>query len=311
MEMRALEKFSFIDKNEKEIKCYKWIPSKKAIGVVQIVHGMTEYALRYDYFAKKLCEQGYIVYAHDHRGHGKTAISDEERGYIADNEGFDILVDDVKQLTDIIKKDNPNLPIIIFGHSMGSFVSQRYIELYGDEIQGVILSGTNGKPKLYTKIGILVSKIGILLRGRKAKSRLMDKLSFGSFNSKFKPNRTNYDWLCSVDEEVDKYIDSSMCGFICTTSFYYDLIRGLWKIHKEDNLNSIPKSLPVFIFAGDKDPVGDFGKGIVSLYECYKKLGITNLKYKLYKNGRHEMVNEKNKDEVINDILDWISAIIK
>ena len=281
--MRVLERFFFIDKEGKEIKCYKWIPTRKAIGIIQIVHGMTEYALRYDYFAERLCEQGYMVYAHDHRGHGETAGSDDERGYIADNEGFDILVEDAKELTDIIKKDNPDLPIIIFGHSMGSFVSQRYIELYGKEIDGLILSGTNGKPQLHTKLGILISGIEILLRGRKAKSKLMDKLSFGDFNSNFKPNRTNYDWLCSVDEEVDKYIASSMCGFICSTSFYYDLIRGLWKIHKEKNLNSIPKNLPILIFAGDKDPVGNFGKGIINLYECYKRLGIKNVKYKLYK----------------------------
>ena len=309
--MIVLERFSFLDKEGKEIKCYKWIPRKKAIGIIQIVHGMTEYALRYDYFAERLCEQGYVVYAHDHRGHGETATSNEERGYIADNEGFDILVEDVKELTDIIKKDNKDLPIIIFGHSMGSFVSQRYIELYGKEIQGLILSGTDGKPQLHTKLGIIISKIEILIRGRKAKSKLMDKLSFGNFNSKFKPNRTNYDWLCSVDEEVDKYIASPMCGFICSTSFYYDLIRGLWKIHKEKNLNSIPKNLPILIFAGDKDPVGNFGKGIINLYECYKRLGINNIKYKLYKSGRHEMLNEKNKDEVIDDILEWISTVIK
>ena len=148
------------------------------------------------------------------------------------------------------------------------------------------------------------------IRGREAKSELMDKLSFGSFNNKFKPTRTNYDWLCSVDEEVDKYIDSEYCGFICTTSYYYDLIRGLWKINEKENLNKIPKDLPVYIFAGDKDPVGDFGKGIINLYECYKALGIKDLKYKLYKNGRHEMLNENNKDEVIEDILNWINNII-
>lgn len=306
-----MKRFCFRDIEGKEIKCYKWTTSEKPKGIVQVVHGMTEYALRYDYFAEKLCENGYTVYAHDHRGHGETSKEDEERGYIADNEGFDILVEDVKELTDIIKEENPNVPIILFGHSMGSFVSQRYIELYGNEIDGVILSGTNGRPDKITKLGILISKIEIILRGRKAKSKLMDKLSFGSFNSNFKPNRTDYDWLCSVEEEVDKYIESPMCGFICTTSYYYDLIRGLWKINKKENLRQIPKNIPIFIFAGDKDPVGKFGHGIVRLYESYKELGITDLKYKLYKDGRHEMLNEKNKDEVIQDLLEWINDKIK
>ena len=251
-----MKNFSFVDRYGKEIKYYKWSEVENPKGIVQIVHGMTEYALRYDYFAKKLCENGYIVYAHDQRGHGETSPKDEEKGYIADDEGFDILVENVKELTDVAKKENSNLPIILFGHSMGSFVSQRYIELYGNGIDGVILSGTNGKPDRITKLGILISKIEIMLKGRKAKSKLMDKLSFGDFNSNFKPTRTDYDWLCSVNEEVDKYIESPVCGFICSTSFYYDLIRGLWKINKKENLNNIPKNLPIYIFAGDKDPVG-------------------------------------------------------
>ena len=306
-----MKNFSFVDRYGKEIKYYKWSEVENPKGIVQIVHGMTEYALRYDYFAKKLCENGYIVYAHDQRGHGETSPKDEEKGYIADDEGFDILVENVKELTDVAKKENSNLPIILFGHSMGSFVSQRYIELYGNGIDGVILSGTNGKPDRITKLGILISKIEIMLKGRKAKSKLMDKLSFGDFNSNFKPTRTDYDWLCSVNEEVDKYIESPVCGFICSTSFYYDLIRGLWKINKKENLQQVPKDLSIFIFAGDKDPVGKFGKGIIRLYESYKGLGITDLKYKLYKNGRHEMLNEKNKDEVIEDLLEWINDKIK
>ena len=210
-----------------------------------------------------------------------------------------------------IKKENEELPLILFGHSMGSFVSQRYIELYGDKIDGVILSGTNGRPDPITKLGIIISRDEMILRGRKAKSKVMDKLSFGDFNSNFKPNRTDYDWLCSVDEEVDKYIADPQCGFVCTTSYYYDLIRGLWKINEKENLKLIPKDLPVLIFAGDKDPVGDFGKGIIRLYECYKDLGIENLRYKLYKDGRHEMLNESNKDEVIEDILKWCNEILK
>ena len=302
-----MKNFSFVDRYGKEIKYYKWSEVENPKGIVQIVHGMTEYALRYDYFAKKLCENGYIVYAHDQRGHGETSPKDEEKGYIADDEGFDILVENVKELTDVAKKENSNLPIILFGHSMGSFVSQRYIELYGNGIDGVILSGTNGKPDRITKLGILISKIEIMLKGRKAKSKLMDKLSFGDFNSNFKPTRTDYDWLCSVNEEVDKYIESPVCGLICSTSFYYDLIRGLWKINKKENLNNIPKNLPIYIFAGDKYPVGKFGKGIVKLYDTYKSIGIYNLNYKLYSNGRHEMLNENNKDEVIKDLLDWIN----
>ncbi len=306
-----MKEFSFKDSEGVNIACYKWENSiEKARGVVQIIHGMTEHARRYDYFAKKLVEEGFIVYAHDHRGHGNTA-SEDSRGYIGEKDGFDLKVKDVKEYFDIIKKENPDLPIIIFGHSMGSFVSQRFIQSYGDEIDGVILSGTNGKPMSLTKVGIAISKIEVMLRGRKAKSKLMDKLSFGNFNSQFKENRTDFDWLCSVDEEVDKYINDEQCGFICSTSFYYDLLRGLWTIHKKENLDSIPKHLPVYILAGDKDPVGNNGKGIISLHNDYKKLGLTEVSYRLYSNGRHEILNEINKDEVIGDIINWILVKIK
>lgn len=302
-----MERFKFIDSEGIEISCYKWgIDSGEIKGVVQISHGMTETALRYSEFAEKLNEAGYVVYAHDHRGHGNTAKSKSDLGYIADADGFNWMVKDVKELTDIIKNENKNHKVILFGHSMGSFLSQSYIQKFGEEIDGLILSGTNGKPKTYTKFGILVSKIEMKLRGRKAKSTLMDKLSFGNFNSKFKNARTGYDWLCSVDEEVDKYMKNEHCGFICTTSFYYDLVKGLWKIHDKENLSKIPKELPIYIFAGDCDPVGYEGKGIINLYKTYKKINIEDVDYKLYKEGRHEMLNEKDKALVIEDVINWI-----
>ena len=306
-----MKQFSFIDSEGLNISCYKWVPDNEEVkGVVQIAHGMAETVLRYDEFAKKICDAGYIVYAHDHRGHGGTAISKELLGYIAEVDGFNWMVKDIKELTDIIKKENPGKRVILFGHSMGSFLSQRYAQLYGNEIDALILSGTNGKPKNYTKVGLTVAKIEMQIRGRKAKSTLMDKLSFGDFNSKFKNTRTGFDWLCSVEEEVDKYIENEYCGFICTTSFYYDLVKGLWKIHEEENLKAIPKELPIYIFAGDKDPVGYEGKGIVNLYETYKSLNIKDVEYKLYKDGRHEMLNEHNKYEVMDDVIKWIDKKI-
>lgn len=309
--MRVLRRFSFIDKENKEIKCYKWTPqSKEIIGVVQIVHGMTEHALRYEYFAKRLCDNGYVVYSHDNRGHGQTSKG-EERGYISDNEGFEMLVHNVKEYTDLIRKENPSLPFILFGHSMGSFICQRYIQLYGDQLDAVILSGTNGSPGLEVRVGRILPKIQMSLLGRKSRAKLVDKLSMGAYNAKFKPNRTSADWLCSVEEEVDKYIADDDCGFIPTISFYYDLMTALCRNHRKENLVRIPKKLPVYMFGGDKDPVGYMGKGIVKLHNSYRGLGIEDVSYKIYKNGRHEMINESNKDEVIQDILDWTSSRIK
>ena len=305
--MLFMKEFSFIDNEGLEIACYKWEnDSKKIKGVVQLVHGMAEHAKRYDYFARKLVEAGFIVYAHDHRGHGNTAKNKEDLGYIADNEGFELQVKNVKEYHDIIKKENEDLPMILFGHSMGSFICERFIEKYSEDIDSVILCGSNGKPMQFTKAGVMVSKAQIMVSGRRAKSKLMNTLSFGSFNSAFKPNRTGFDWLCSDEAEVDKYINDDKCGFICSASFYYDFIKGLWSIHEKENLKAISKELPIFIISGDKDPVGDYGKGVIKLNDTYKEIGIKDVSYKLYKDGRHEILNEINKDEVINDVITWI-----
>lgn len=300
------ENFKFKDSDGIELNVYKWIPKGEKIGVVQISHGMTENVLRYDEFAEYLNDKGFIVYGHDHRGYGLTARTKEDLGYISDNEGFDWLVRDLYELISNAKQENKGLPIYLFGHSMGSFVSQRFVELHGKDIDGLILSGSNGEPTKLTPFGILISRLEIKLFGRKHTSKVMDKLSFGNFNKKFKPNRTPYDWLCSVDSEVDKYIANEHCGFVCSSSFYYDLLRGLKEIHNEKNFISIPNELPIYILAGDMDPVGFFGKGIMNLYEKLKNNGIKDVKYKLYKDKRHEILNEDNKEEVMNDISIWL-----
>ena len=300
------DNFKFADSEGVELNVYKWRPEGEVLGVVQISHGMTENILRYDEFAKYLNNKGFIVYGHDHRGHGLTAKSKDELGYIADNEGFDWLVRDLYELMMMIKEENKGLPIYLFGHSMGSFVSQRFVELHGKEIDGLILSGSNGEPTKLAPIGIFLSNMEIKIFGRKHTSKMMDKLSFGDFNKKFKPNRTPYDWLCSVDSEVDKYIANEYCGFVCSASFYYDLLRGLRAIHKDENFSSIPKDLPIYILAGDMDHVGFFGKGIVNLYDKLKLTGVKDVEYKLYKNKRHEILNEDNKLEVMNDISTWL-----
>lgn len=302
------EDFIFKDSDGIELNAYKWVPEGKAIGIVQICHGMTETVLRYDEFANYLNSKGFIVYGHDHRGHGLTAKKKEDLGYIADSEGFEWLVEDLYELMKSIKSQNSDVPIYLFGHSMGSFISQRFLELHGSEINGLILSGSNGEPPILTPLGILLSKIEIMLLGRRHTSKMMDKLSFGNYNKSFKPNRTPFDWLCSVNEEVDKYILNDKCGFVCSASFYYDLLRGLKTIHKKENFNLIPRDIPIYIIAGDKDPVGNFGKGIINLYEKLKSLGIKDIQYKLYKDKRHEILNENNKSEVMNDILSWLES---
>ncbi|MGL4989790.1 MAG: lysophospholipase [Sarcina sp.] len=297
--------FKFIDNKGKEINCYKWEENSSKKVIVYIVHGMAEQALRYDYFARKLTQEGYIVYSHDHRGHGNTDRG-KKRGYISDNEGFEVLVYNLNELIENAKKENPEYEIVLCAHSMGSFVSLRFLELYGQSIDRVILSGTNGKLEPIAKIGAILARIEIALYGRMHKSKMMDNLIFGKHNNRFKPNRTKFDWICSNEEAVDEYINDENSGFICSASFYYDLIRGINRLHKKQEIRKIKKTTKFYIFSGDCDPVGNFGKGIKSLVDELKSYGILDVKYKLYKNGRHEMLNEKNKDEVIDSILNFL-----
>lgn len=304
--------FVFNSGDGTKVFVYNWIPDNnvKAKGIVQIAHGMAETAARYEEFAEYLTRNGYIVYANDHRGHGKTAGNVENLGYLADEDGFHWLVKDVHQLSEIIRKENPDLPLFLLGHSMGSFVTQRYIMLYGSELKGAILSGSNGKQGLILNAGLLLAKNEIKKQGRKAKSYRLNKLTFSSYNKAFKPNRTEFDWLSRDNAEVDKYLKDPFCGTVFTAGFYYDFFKGLKEIEKKDNLSLVPKDLPIYILSGDKDPVGKYGKGIINLFNTYKNYGIKDVTYKLYEGGRHEILNEINRNEVVNDIVHWLNLHI-
>ena len=306
-----MNKYVFKNSEGKSIVYYKWGSNKNPKGIIQLVHGMSEWIGRYDYLAERLIEEGYLVYGHDHCGHGHSSENTDRLGYISNKNSFYLMLEDIKKVNSIIREENKDLPIILFGHSMGSFLSQRYLEEYGETIDGLILSGSNGKPKYFTKLGLLVCRMEMLIKGKGYRSNLMDKLSFGGFNNSVKNPKTAFDWLCSDEKEVDKYIRHEFSGFVYPTEFYFDLINGLWDIHKEENLSKIKKlNIPIYIFSGDKDPVGYMGKGIINLYNTYNSIGVKDLSYKLYKDGRHEMLNEVNKDEVIKDIVSWINKHI-
>jgi alpha-beta hydrolase superfamily lysophospholipase len=287
---------------------YKWDNVCNPKGIVQIAHGMCEHAGRYENFAMTLNKAGYIVFANDHRGHGKTAHTTEDLGYIADRDGFNIMVDDLYEITSDIKKNYPDLPITLFGHSMGSFLVQSFIQKYRNGINSVVLSGSNGKQGPLIFLGITLAKLMIFLKGDKYKSNLLNKLTFGKFNNYFYPVRTEFDWLSRDPNEVDKYIIDPLCGQIFSLRSFYDLFRGTQTLF--NNIDKINKSLPVLIVSGEKDPVSNFGKGIDQLVLIYKKTGLSNIKCIMYPNARHELLNEVNKGEVSTDIIKWVNEQI-
>ncbi len=303
-----VSEFTYKTKDNQSIFTKKWVPEiNKTKACIQIAHGMAEHIQRYSHFAEEMVKAGFAVYGNDHRGHGKTAGSLENIGYFADINGFNIVVEDMIKLTEIIKEENPGKPIFLFGHSMGSLLSRNYIINNSNYINGVILSGTMGSAGLLGIFGIGISKFQCWLKGQKAKSPLMDSLSFGQFNNAFKPNRTDFDWLTSDKKEVDKYMDDPYCGSIFSTGFFYDLLTGMYETFKSKNTAKIPKDLPMFIFSGDKDPVGNNKKAVEKVFQNYKKAGLKKIALKFY-DGRHEMLNEINKSEVYQDIIHWINT---
>lgn len=306
------ETFTFKSSDDVSIFVYRWLPDDVSAvkGAVQIAHGMAEHAARYGRFAEALTKAGYAVYANDHRGHGKTAGSLENVGYFADENGWKKVVNDIHALTGIIKKDFSGKPVFLFGHSMGSFLSRNYAMLYGKEVSGVVLSGTGGDPGAIGKAGLFIAKIEAGIRGKKAKSETMNKLSFGAFNNALKPNRTDYDWLSRDNAEVDKYINDPWCGTVFTAGFFCDMLGGIGYINKKENIAKIPKNLPIYIFSGSKDPVGANTKGVTQVYEALKKAGVSDMTLKFYADGRHEMLNEINRDEVFSEVIDWLNKHI-
>lgn len=286
----------------------KWMDQNRTpLAIVQLAHGMAEHSGRYHEFASFLVSHGYIVYANDHRGHGRTGEKMGTMGYYADKDGFERAVEDLKEINDQIHHTYPDLPVFMLGHSMGSFLARRFIQRYSGVIDGIILSGTGAGKGLIGKIGRLIAKLEIKRRGAKSESRLMDKLSFGQFDKGFKDSGS---WISSDPETVQVYQNDPYCGFISTAGFFDDLLGGIELIHRRSELAQIDPSLPFLLISGAVDPVGDYGKGVERVVRGYKKAGIQSIDLKLYPDGRHEMLFEINRDQVMEDILSWLNKKI-
>ncbi len=289
------------------ISVYSWDEVEKPEAVLQIFHGMAEHAGRYHRFARFLNSNGIIVIGNDHRGHGITAQQNGKIGVIGKN-GFNKIVEDEYTLTKQLKQQYNDIPVFILGHSFGSFVGQEYITRYGNEIEGIILSGTAAQDGADVRLGKLLAAILARLAGEEKPARLIELLTFGTYNKRVVNPKTLFDWISRDDAEVRKYIDDEHCGFTCSAGFYYYFFDGLLNLYKESKLGGIPKNLPVYILAGKDDPVGGYGKKTEKLYSIMRELGLTDLKMKLYKEARHEILNDINRQEVSEDILVWIKS---
>jgi alpha-beta hydrolase superfamily lysophospholipase len=283
------------------------VDSPKA--VVQVLHGMAEYGSRYARLAEALAAAGYTTYAHDHRGHGKSVPDGSPPGHMADNDSWNHIVEDAHGVNREIATRHPGLPIIVFGHSMGSFVLQQLLFEHPGDMVAAALSASNGKPPAIAALGKLIARIERARVGKRHPSPVLQRLTFGGYNKAFAPSRTEFDWLSRDSEEVDKYIADPLLGFAVSTQTWLDMLNALNRIANPSNVTKIPKEMPLYLFAGDRDPVGDSGKGMTRLRDAYQRAGISDVRLKLYPDGRHEMLNEANRQEVMADFIAWCDEV--
>ncbi|WP_010098430.1 alpha/beta hydrolase [Ornithinibacillus scapharcae] len=282
----------------------KWFnPEKQPKAIVQIAHGMVEHFQRYHGFAQYLVDQDLFVYGNDHRGHGKTGQKQGIMGYFSEENGFDKATDDLYTVTRKIQEEYPNTPIILLGHSMGSFLARNYIQKHSDLLKGVILSGTGFYAAHTTALG---KSLATVLKPRE-KSPLMNKLAFGAFNRKIDSPKTPFDWLTRDDSIVTAYMQDRYAGYIPTARFFVDLMTGLQYIHNSKRNARIRKDLPILFISGAEDPVGNYSKGIWKTASMYRRLGMENITTSLFDGARHEVLNEINKIEVYEVVRRWIA----
>ncbi len=290
------------------IHAVEWTPDGAARGVLQIAHGVAEYALRYDPFARFLAERGFAVVANDHIGHGLSVAEGAAPLYFGASDGWTHVVDDMHELRRLAGQKYPGVPYFLMGHSMGSFLARTYLIRFPGAVKGAIVMGTGQQPGYMLAGGKLVAN----LRGKKVGfdkfDATVDNLAFGAYNKPFEPKRTNYDWLSVNTENVDAYIADPLCGGQATVGLFRDMLGGISFIEKPANLARMDLSTPVLFVSGAMDPVGDLGKGAAKAYESFRKAGVRDVELKLYPGLRHEILNEseKDRDRVRADILAWI-----
>lgn len=286
---------------------YLWLPKQPPRGLVHLVHGIGEHMGRYDSFATFLSEQGYAVFGCDAPGHGKTARTPEEQGFFAEKNGWMQTVDCLTDLAQSRKQLNPELPFFLFGHSIGSFLVRTIMIDSPDLADGILLSGTGQPPHRQLSFAEKVLSGAVSLLGATAKSERMENLVMGNLKRQFSPARTTKDWLSRDPAVVDQYVADPLCDFTPTVSLLRDMIDGLLYIGNPTFLKNINPDTPVFLFSGAEDPVGERGAGVERVYDSLVAAGCNDVEMLLYPEGRHEMLNEINHEEVYQDILTWLN----
>ncbi len=288
------------------IHAVEWTPDGAPVGVFQIAHGVAEYALRYEPFAEFLCGKGFVVAANDHIGHGLSVADGAPPLYFGEKDGWMHVVDDMHTLRDTMHAKYTELPYFLMGHSMGSFLARTYLIRYPGTVKAAIIMGTGQQSGAMVAGGKLAASVIGRRHGFDKFNATVDNLAFGAYNKPFEPKRTAFDWLSVNEENVDRYIADPLCGGGATVGLFRDMLGGIGFIGKASNLRKMDLNTPILFISGAMDPVGDLGKGVQKAYQSFLAAGVRDVDIKLYPGLRHEILNEKESDQVRADIWAWI-----
>lgn len=297
-----MKRLNFTAYDGKKISYVEWdIENPKAI--VLIAHGMCEHILRYTFIAEKLNTAGYLVIGDDHRGHGET---DKETFGFSQGDMYNDTLKDMATLCKMYSEKYPQLKIILFSHSYGSFLTQRFVEEYGRYLSGVIFGGSASMAGVLPVFGGIVAGIGCAFKGKNKPAKLLNDITFESYKKQLKRDS----FISTIDEEAKRYDDDPYCGFICSYNFYRYFFKGLRQVYKKKNLAKINTDMPMLIMSGANDPVGGFSKLTEKLYDTYKQIGVKNVTLILYDGVLHEYLNDTSRETAKNDIIAFCDSVV-
>ena len=300
------KEFDFLSADgETRIHTVSWMPEGNVRAVLQLCHGMTEHIERYESFAEYMTGKGFYVVGHDHLGHGQSVQSEEKLGFFHERDGNRCLIEDIHQVRKAVQETNPDFPYFILGHSMGSFLVRQYLTEYGEGLDGAVLVGTGHHALPTLLFGQAICAVMAKFKGWEHRSEFVTRVAMGSYNKHFE-QKTGNEWLTRDETVVEAYNKDPLCGFTFTLNAYYFMFQGMKKLMRPSSLKKIPVNLPILFVSGRKDPVGNMGKSVIKVYDAYQKNQIQDVRIKLYKDDRHEILNELDRDVVYDDIYRWM-----